>query len=65
MAGGARRDLFCVDDAADQVHETLGKDTDTAVTGVSDALGVDQEIQVLQSNSKAGVNLVITISATP
>jgi Ca2+-binding RTX toxin-like protein len=55
LYGLAGNDIYYVDNAADQVFETIGNGTDTVYASVSYALLAGQHIEVLSARDTAGV----------
>ncbi|WP_275787390.1 beta strand repeat-containing protein [Pararhizobium gei] len=54
LRGGAGDDIYVVEQAGDQVFDTLGSGIDTVISTVSFALGSNQEIETLKLSSSTG-----------
>ncbi|CAN5524633.1 hypothetical protein BH10PSE7_BH10PSE7_02190 [soil metagenome] len=58
MTGGAGDDRFLVNDTTDLVLDGVGQGTDTVYSAVNFTLSAGQEIEVLATNSVAGVTAI-------
>jgi Ca2+-binding RTX toxin-like protein len=60
MFGGVGDDMFVVDNAADEVHESIGAGTDIVSAKVNYALQAGQEVEILRADVGVTTGLVLT-----